>query len=227
MTYKVKIRNIEVVTHDVKRFVTDKPKDYKFTPGQATDVAINKKGWEDKKRPFTFTSLNDDEFLEFTIKSYPLSKYPNHSGVTEEIHKLNVGDELIIRNPWGAIEYKRRGVFLAGGAGITPFIAIFKQLQKDNLLSGNKLIFSNKTAKDVILESTLRKWFNPKDLILTLTRESGTNYEKGRINENLLKKHVNEFSQYFYICGKKQMVSDLNTLLSSLGANIAMVIFEK
>ncbi|MHA2055753.1 MAG: flavodoxin reductase, partial [Candidatus Hodarchaeales archaeon] len=61
----------------------------------------------------------------------------------------------------------------------------------------------------------------------TLTRESGTNYEKGRINENLLKKHVNEFSQYFYICGKKQMVSDLNTLLSSLGANIAMVIFEK
>jgi ferredoxin-NADP reductase len=227
MAHKVKIQNIEIVTHDVKRFVTEKPKGYKFTPGQATEVAINKKGWEDKKRPFTFTSLNEDDYLEFVIKGYPVAKHPNHTGVTEAIHNLAVGNELIIDDPWGAIEYKGKGVFLAGGAGITPFIAIFKQLHKDRQLVGNRLIFSNKTSNDVIIEPTLRRWFRPESLVLTLTREENANFHNGRIDESLLKKHIGEFSQYFYVCGKKQMVSDLNNILTTLGANTEMVVFEK
>jgi predicted ferric reductase len=46
--------------------------------------------------------------------------------------KLKHGDELIIRDVWGAIEYKGEGVFIAGGAGVTPFIAILRQLQADD-----------------------------------------------------------------------------------------------
>jgi predicted ferric reductase len=42
----------------------------------------------------------------------------------KRIRKLKHGDELIIRDVWGAIEYKGEGVFIAGGAGVTPFIAI-------------------------------------------------------------------------------------------------------
>jgi predicted ferric reductase len=33
---------------------------------------------------------------------------------------------------WGAIEYKGEGVFIAGGAGVTLFIAILRQLQAEN-----------------------------------------------------------------------------------------------
>jgi predicted ferric reductase len=35
---------------------------------------------------------------------------------------------------FGAIEYKGEGVFIAGGAGVTPFIAILRQLQADDKL---------------------------------------------------------------------------------------------
>ncbi|HET9430921.1 MAG TPA: FAD-binding oxidoreductase, partial [Chitinophagaceae bacterium] len=119
----VQIRSIGSVTHDVLKVKIDKPDNYKFTPGQATEVAINKEGWREQKRPFTFTSLPDEEFLEFTIKTYP-----SHKGVTNELLSLKPGDELILHDVWGAISYKGEGIFIAGGAGITPFLSIFRFL---------------------------------------------------------------------------------------------------
>jgi ferredoxin-NADP reductase len=227
-TVEVKILDIKPITHDVKRFVVEKPKEYEFIPGQATEVAISKPGWTDKKRPFTFTCLNDEPNLEFIIKAYPLDKYPNHSGVTEQIHKLSKGDELIIGEPWGTINYQGPGVFIAGGAGITPFIAILRSLDKDKKLSGNKLIFSNKEKRDVILGREFKKMFaNSSDLTLTLTRKKASGYEKGRIDPDFLKKYVNDFTQNFYICGPKQMVSDLKKMLKGLGAKTDTIVFEQ
>jgi len=40
--YIVSIKNIEPVTHDVRRFRFEKPTGYSFNPGQATEVSINK-----------------------------------------------------------------------------------------------------------------------------------------------------------------------------------------
>ena len=217
----------EFVTHDVKRFILVKPKGYKFVPGQATDVAINKSDWEDKTHPFTFTSLNEDENLEFIIKGYPVKKYPEHKGMTELLHKLVPGDELLIDEPWGTINYKGPGVFIAGGAGITPFIAILRMLKKDGKIERNKLIFSNKTAKDVILEEEFRGVFEPKDLILTLTREKVAGYESGRVDQDFLKKYIKDFSQNFYTCGPKVMVEDLKATLSDLGAESDSIVFEE
>src|ERR1700722_19582884 len=116
MEYIVRIIGIREVTHDVKSFRFEKPAGYQFIPGQATDVSINKPAWKEEKRPFTFTCLNEDPYLEFTIK-----RYSDHHGVTDQLHQLGPGDELIIRDVWGAIAYNVPGYFFAGGAGITPF----------------------------------------------------------------------------------------------------------
>ena len=120
------------VTHNVRSFQIAKPGGYKFEPGQATEVSINRDKWKDERRPFTFTSLNEWPYLEFTIKMYR-----DHNGVTNELSTLKPGDELIIRDIWGAISYKGEGYFIAGGAGITPFIAILRQLKKDNKVNSN------------------------------------------------------------------------------------------
>ncbi|MFV1917069.1 MAG: FAD-binding oxidoreductase [Patescibacteria group bacterium] len=223
----VKILTTEFVTHDVKRFVLEKPKGYKFIPGQATDVAINKLKWKKKTHPFTFTSLNEDPDLEFTIKEYPLKLYPDHKGMTEMLHQLKVGDELIVGEPWGTINYKGPGVFIAGGVGITPFISILRDLKEKNKLSGNKLIFSNKTKDDMILEEEFRKMFNPDDLILTLTREKVAGFESGRVDEAFLKKYVKDFHQNFYICGPKPMVAGLKETLANFGAKTDSIVFEE
>ncbi len=70
MYHIVKIKSIEPATYDVLRIVTEKPEHYAFLPGQATELSINKESWKDEKRPFTFTCLPKDNYLEFTIKTY-------------------------------------------------------------------------------------------------------------------------------------------------------------
>lgn len=217
----VKIISIEPVTHDVKRFTIQKPKGYKFTPGQATEVSINTPALKNEKRPFTFTSLNDNENLEFTIKIYD-----SHNGVTEELGKLKQGDELIIRDVWGAIEYKGEGVFIAGGAGVTPFIAILRQLNKESKISGNKLIFSNKTERDIILHEELNEMLG-KNFINTLTEEKKDGYEDRLIDYAFLKEKIDDFKQHFYVCGPPALIKAISKALTQLGAKTDKVVFEK
>src|SRR6185369_6085705 len=143
----VKILSLKPITHDVRQYKVEKPQGYHFIPGQATEVAINHPDWKNERRPFTFTSLNSWDHLEFTIKSYF-----DHKGVTNQLHELKEGDELILHDVWGAIQYKGEGTFIAGGAGVTPFIAIFRQLHQEGKIGHNQLLFSNKTSKDIILK---------------------------------------------------------------------------
>lgn len=222
MQYIIKILKTSFVTHDVKSFTTTKPENFKFTPGQATDLAINLPEWKDEIRPFTFTSLNEDTHLQFTIKTYP-----ERNSVTKKLLDLKPGDEFLITDPFGAIHYKGHGVFIAGGAGITPFIAILKQLKKDNQLKGNTLIFSNKTEKDIILKEEFDSMASQGlKVIYTLTREKNPKYEQGRINSSFLQEHIKNFNQNFYICGPITMVGELQHLLQKLGAHSDSIVLE-
>lgn len=217
----VKIISVEPVTHNVKRFTLEKPEGYKFQPGQATEVSVNSPELKAENRPFTFTSLNTDPHLEFTIKIYT-----DHNGVTNALGKLQVGDELIIRDVWGAIEYKGQGVFIAGGAGITPFIAILRQLYKDNTIKGNKLIFSNRTSGDIILQKELHQMLG-NNFINTLTQEINPEYDNRRIDLSYLKEKISNFDQHFYVCGPDPFIASVSKALTELGVNPEAVVFEK
>jgi ferredoxin-NADP reductase len=217
----VKILDAEYVTHNVRRFKVSKPDSYKYKPGQATDVVINLPEWKEERRPFTFTSLNEWDHLEFTIKIYS-----DHNGVTNKLGTLHAGDELILHDIWGAIHYKGEGAFIAGGAGVTPFIAIFRQLQKDGKIGNNKLIFSNRTSKDIILKDEFEKMLGA-NFINTLTDEKSEKYDSRRINESYLKEKIKDFSQYFYICGPDAMIESIKEELLNLGVDKDKIVIEQ
>lgn len=213
MEKTVKIKEVKPVTHDVKQFIVEKPDGYKFTPGHATEVSINTEKWKNEKRPFTFTSLNEDDYLEFTIKIYP-----DHDGVTEQLGKLKSGDELIVRDTWGAIEYKGPGYIIAGGAGITPYIAMLRELKKKNKLDGIKLFYSNKSDKDIILKEELDTMLG-KNATYVITDQKDTNFINAYINEDFLKKHIENFDEKFYVCGPPKMTEEIGDILEKLGAD--------
>ena len=216
----VKIQSIKNVTHDVLQIVMARPANYNFTPGQATEVAINKEGWKEERRPFTFTSLPDASSLQFTIKTYP-----SHKGVTNELLALKPGDELILHDVWGAISYKGEGVFIAGGAGITPFLSIFRDLQRKNSIAGNKLIFANKTKADVIQENELRNILG-NAFINILSDESIDGYAHGFISKEFLEANIESFDKIFYVCGPPPMMDAVQGFLAELGVTNNSVVVE-
>ncbi len=212
MEHIVRIQSVGDVTHNVKRLRTDKPSNYSFTPGHATEVSINKENWKEEKRPFTFTSLNQDPFLEFTIKIYP-----DHNGVTEQLSKLKPGDELIVRDTWGAIEYKGPGYIIAGGAGITPYLAMLRDLQRESRNSGIRLFFSNKTDKDIILKDELDAILG-ENAKYVITDQSDTDYMNAYIDKDFLLENVEDFDSQFYVCGPPEMTKNIGEILEELGA---------
>lgn len=221
MDHVVKIKSIEPATYDVLRIVTDKPAQYIFVPGQATEVSINKNGWRDEKRPFTFTCLPKDDYLEFTIKTYP-----THKGVTNELLKAKANDELILRDVFGAIAYKGEGVFIAGGAGVTPFISIFRQLNSTNDLGNNKLIFANKTKRDIILQQELKSLLGD-NFSNILSDEKTDEYAYGHITEDFLKATMGSVNQKFYVCGPPPMMDTVERQLADLQVNKQSIIKEE
>jgi hypothetical protein len=216
----VKIIRTEQLTHDVKKFQVVKPKGYSFIPGQATDVSVNTPDFKNKKRPFTYTGLNTDPYLEFTIKIYP-----SHKGVTSELDKLNPGDEIIVRDVWGAISYKGEGVFIAGGAGITPFISIFRDLRTKHEIAGNTLIFANKTKADIILENEF-KTLPGLEFINILSDEQADGYYHGMISEEFLKSRIRNFNRRFYLCGPPPMMKVVKAQLANLGVGKNSIVVE-
>ncbi len=213
-TQPVTILAITRDTHETLKLAVERPDGYHFTPGQATEVALDEEGHRDQGSPFTFTSLPDDPCLEFTIKTYP-----EHDGMTDKLRSFNVGDRLLIGDPWGAIEYERPGLFIAGGAGITPFLAILRDLHRRGALTGNRLLYSNHAQRDIIAAAELKTRLGPRvQFHLTGEEADLPGYASGRIDGNVLEQHINEHApEYFYVCGPPQMTEEVIGALTEIG----------
>ncbi|MBX2903660.1 MAG: flavodoxin reductase [Chitinophagales bacterium] len=220
MSHAVKVLAIENLTHDVLHIVAEKPAALNYLPGQAVDVSINNATWKNELRAFTFTSLPEDNQIEFIIKTYP-----NHQGVTNQLLLLKKGDELLVGDVFGDIHYKGEGVFIAGGAGITPFIAILKNLEKEQKLGNNQLIFANKTRADIILEKPLQKLLGA-NFTNVLSGEECEGYHHGFITPELLQTHLTNGIQYFYLCGPPPMMEAVEKQLATLGIASEYIVKE-
>lgn len=217
----VEIKEITPITPDVLHIVVERPEGVVFKSGQATEVFIDKEGWQNEGRPFTFINLPEDEYLEFAIKTYP-----DHNGVTNQLLNLKAGDTLILNDIFGAIEYKGEGTFIAGGAGVTPFISILRNLSSKNKLGNNTLIFANKTEKDIILHDEFDKLLGDH-FVNILSDEETSKYANGYLSEVFIEKNASSMDGYFYVCGPIPMIDAVLKQLSNLGVPDKRIVTEE
>lgn len=218
---KQKILETEHVTHNVVRLKVEKPKGLEFEPGQAVDFALDKPEWEDELRPFTLTSLPEDDHLEFTIKVYP-----GHHGVTDQIGNLKAGDTVLLGDVFGYIHYKGEGLFIAGGAGVTPFISVFKNLSREGKLGNNQLLFANKKQEDIIERHFFDKILG-SHFVNVLSQEEVKGMEHGYVTKEMIAKQVESGSAYFYLCGPPPMMEAVLKELDEMGVPKSQIVHEE
>jgi ferredoxin-NADP reductase len=218
--HTVTLLDVTPVTPDTRYYVFGKPSDYSFRPGQATDFALDRDGWRDEQRPFTFVSDPEADVLCFTIKSYP-----DHDGVTQQLCSLKPGDTVLLGEPWGAIQDRGAGVFIAAGAGITPFVGILKDQAARGVAGDSTLIFANSTERDIIL----RDLWETMDGLTThfIVSEGPSDLPTGQIDAEFLKARISDWDQMFYLCGPPAFEEDMTSALKNLGVAEDRIVKEE
>ncbi|HSM06097.1 MAG TPA: hypothetical protein VK858_15875 [Longimicrobiales bacterium] len=221
MDHQIELLHTRFITHDVRQYVTTRPEGFSFEPGQGVELALDREGWRDEGRPFTPTGLRDEPVLEFTIKSYP-----GHDGVTEQLHVLEPGARLLMSEPFGTIRWRGPGVFLAGGAGVTPFLAILRDRERAGELGDTELYFSNSTPADVICERELRHMLQER-CHLTCTSQSAPGYDDRRFDRAFLEAEITDVSRPFYVCGPEGFIASITEDLKAMGAQPEGIVIEE
>lgn len=221
MADRIILKDLKPVTHDTNHYVFSRPEGLSFKPGQAAELAIDRDEWREEGRPFTFVSQPGDADIEFVIKSYP-----DHDGVTEQLAALKPGAELTLDGPFGAITDHGSGTFIAAGAGVTPFIPILRKHAREGKMDGCALLYSNKTARDIILRD---EWEAMQGLRaeFVVTDEKADGLHHGQMDKDFLKSQISDFGQIFYICGPGGFVDDMRDALKDLGAEESSIITEE
>jgi len=218
---KEKIR----LSADTYDFVFNLNKNFSFTPGQYLEWTLGFKNPDSRgnRRYFTIASSPTEKDLRIGIKFYP-----NSSSFKKNLFSLNKGDKIIAGNLAGDFvlpnDENKKIVFILGGIGITPFRSIVKYLLDNNKKISAVVFYSNKSKSDIVYKELLdeaesklgiKTIYNLTDLENVPKDWHG---EKGRLNENIIKKHVPDYKErFFYLSGPHAMVAGFEEVLHAMG----------
>ncbi len=213
MKYTEKVKQINWLAHNVVQLEVSKPADFQYSTGDAVEIKVK----DQEPGPFTMTNLPDEDHVEFVIRIYK-----DHHGKTEAISKLKAGDEISFTAPFNTFKPQKRAVFLAGGTGITPFIAVMRAMRKEGELEDCLLLFSNKTRKDLFLEDELNEMLGQHyDNVITQDKEDPEYY--GNIDEDFLKKRIEDLTRPILVCGPPAFNEAMEKALKNIGVKEALI----
>ena len=222
MLHKVKIRAATQDSHKTSKLSVERIEGYDFTPGQATEVVLDQQGDRDNSSLFTFTSLSGYPYIGFSIKTYP-----ERHGELEKMWSLQGGDYLLTSHPWGAIDYQGSGMFIADGAGITPFRSIFRDLHNQGELQKN-ISFTRITTGATSLPPLNSRQAPVIMPVSTQTEEGeGEGFQQGRIDSSVLRGFLGRIKpDYCYVCGTTDVAEDAISALKELEIDDSKIVCE-
>ena len=213
------LRDVAPLTHDTVRMTFARPDGFPdWEVGQAADLALDRDGWRDEAKPYTFVSPPGSDEIVFVIRSKD-----EHDGVSCRITDLAPGDTVLSGDPRGAIRDRGPGVFLAAGVGLTPMIPILRALADRG--EGGVLVLSDKEERDLLLRD---EWdANPHlHVLCVLSEEEKPDHRHGQIDDAVLEAAGVGPGTIVYVCGPKPMEEEMVALLHARGVSDADIVKE-
>lgn len=189
----------------------------RFTPGQFVRLTLA----NGVSRDFSMCHLpSDDRLLRFQIKVYSDGEFSSYLAT-----KAQVGDAITVEGPMGKFIYRDTGrvpVFIAGGTGLAPIVAILRQVEQSAPETEALLFFGNTNPGDVYFADELKELCNSlPNLAVTfsLLRPDATwSGEVGLVTEPLARYIAGREPTFdYYFCGAPVMIEAVSTLLEGVG----------
>jgi NAD(P)H-flavin reductase len=214
----VKTFKVEFLDKDIKE-------NFKQHPGQCAMLGLLGRGE-------SFISISSSStwegFIEFSVLQYVTGR------VTPELHKLEVGDIVTVRGPYGngfpVDDWKGKNlVFIGGGIGQAPLRSVYMYVldPKNRKDYGQVDIFYGaRTSKDIVFKSELEELEKRDDVNVHLSidvEEEGWNRYVGFVPSNVMEQKPSPENAIAITCGPPIMIRFTVQNLKELGFTPDMI----
>lgn len=217
----ITLRRREPVAEGTFAFYFDKPAGFSHEAGQNAMFSLIEPGPMDDAGPsraFTIASAPHERELMIATRM-------RDSAFKRTLAALPMGAKISMDGPAGLMtlheDASRPAVFLAGGIGITPFLAIARDAAARRLPHRLLLIYSNRRPQDAAFLDELKRMESPNfRLVTTMTAAPDWKGETRLIGRELLAKHVPDVrAPVYYFAGPPGMTMAVQGMLSELGVS--------
>ena len=245
-----RVERIEELTHDVSRITFRAPDQFRFRPGQFVLLQVPGsyvKSWnqqygtshEQVSRPYSFASSPSRLPLFDVIVKHqgaPRGKDVPPGLASTYIHtELKAGDVVAFGEPMGALysggDSDRPILFVAGGAGVSPFVGLLEHLFDTNVNERRKiyLYLGVRSRRDLLLHDQLVEWaetrhnFSYVPALSSPEPVDSWDGETGYINLVLAKHFPAPLDAEAYIAGSPIMMRETVKVLKAKGLSDELI----
>jgi ferredoxin-NADP reductase len=223
-------------TYRVKSLLLELARPLGYLPGQHVDVRLVAEDGYQAQRSYSISSAPEDKRLSLTVERVADGEVSPYL-----VDELRVGDRLQLRGPIGGhfvwtSDANHPLCLIAGGAGITPLMAMLRHRDKAPRRVPALLIYSSRSLADVIYRDELDAMARRDDslrIVYTLTREQPEDWQgrghRGRIDKRLLAANCFPASQHpaTYVCGPSDFVESVSAFLVELEFDASRIKTER
>jgi ferredoxin-NADP reductase len=183
-------------------------------PGQHVDVRLTAEDGYQAERSYSIGSEPRAGRFELTVERIEDGEVSPYL-----VDEVRSGDVFEVRGPVGGYFVWEPAVggpllLVAGGSGVVPLISMLRICPPEIPV---RLIYSARTLDDVIYRMELERFGD--DVVLTLTREQGSDVRSGRVDAELLREagFAPGDRPHVYVCGPTGFVEAVASTLVELG----------
>jgi benzoate/toluate 1,2-dioxygenase reductase component len=201
------------------------PDGMRYLPGQYVNVLVP---GTTQARSYSFSSMPRDGVVQFLVRN--ISGGLMSSYLAE---RAAVGDTVTISGPIGSFylrDVMRPALFLAGGTGLAPFLAMLEELERTTPTQPVHMVYGVTNDADLVEVDTLEAYAAriPGFTFTTVVAAAdSTHPRKGYVTHHLPEEVLNGGDVDVYLCGPPPMVDAVRAYLNEKHIVPASFHYEK
>ena len=225
----------ETVAEGTMAFYFSKPSQFRYQAGQSVLVKLSNPPETD----------NEGDARTFTIANAPrepelmIATRMRDTAFKRVLKTVPMGTAVMIDGPNGEMvlhdDPARPAVFLAGGIGITPFLAMVRNAANERLSHPLYLFYSNRRPEDAAFLPELQKMeqLNPNYRLIATMSEPEKSTERwsgetGFIRREMLEGHLPDTAKpIYYFAGPPSMTNAMRQMLEGMSISEQAMRYEE